>query len=108
MLRSGRGSTSCTDRLHVVEEMVLRLRKEKYKLQLEDAGKESLRQKIAELKTVIAGGNGKVVEAVTATCEDAGSLAYWRDPLSGAIFEDGSGMKSLTLSLLLLQQQESI
>ena len=42
--------------------MVLRLRKEKYKLQLEDAGKESLRQKIAELETVIAGGNGKVVE----------------------------------------------
>ena len=42
--------------------MVLRLRKEKYKLQLEDAGKESLRQKIAELETVIAGGNGKVVK----------------------------------------------
>ena len=62
MLRSGRGTTSCTDRLHVVEEMVLRLRKKKYKLQLEDAGKESLRQKIAELETVIAGGNGKVVE----------------------------------------------
>ena len=62
MLRSGRGSPSCTDRLHVVEEMVLRLRKKKYKLQLEDAGKESLRQKIAELETVIAGGNGKFVE----------------------------------------------
>ena len=62
MLRSGRGSTSCTDRLHVVEKMVLRLRKEKYKLQLEDAGKENQRQKIAELEMVIAGGNGKVVE----------------------------------------------
>ena len=37
------------------------------------------------------------VEAVAATCEDAGSLAYWRDPLSGAIFEDGSGVKPLTL-----------
>ena len=36
------------------------------------------------------------VEPVTATCEEAGSLAYWRDPLSGAIFEDGSGMKRLT------------
>ena len=36
------------------------------------------------------------VEAVTATCEKAGSLAYWIDPLTGAIFEDGSGMKSLT------------
>ena len=47
-------------------------------------------------------------DTTPATCEDAGTLAYWRDPLSGAIFEDGSGMKSLTLSLLLLQQQESI
>ena len=43
-------------------EEVIRLREEKYKLQLEDAGIESLRQKIAELETVIAGGNGKVVE----------------------------------------------
>ena len=36
------------------------------------------------------------VEAVAATCEDAGSLAYWLDPLSGAIFEDGSGVNPLT------------
>ena len=35
-------------------------------------------------------------EAVEADCENAGSLAYWYDPLSGAIFEDELGMKSLT------------
>ena len=62
MLRSGRGSTSCTDRLHVVEEMVLRLRKEKYKLQLEDAGKENQRQKIAELERTIAEIGGEALE----------------------------------------------
>ena len=36
------------------------------------------------------------VEAVAATCEEAGSLAYWRDPQSGAIFADESGTKLLS------------
>ncbi len=36
------------------------------------------------------------VEAVAATCEESGSLAYWRDPLSGAIFADESGTEPLT------------
>ena len=36
------------------------------------------------------------VEAVTATCEKAGSIAYWLDPLSGAIFADESGTEPLT------------
>ena len=43
-------------------EEVLRLREEKYKLQLEDVGKENLRQRIKELETVLAGINGKVEE----------------------------------------------
>ena len=34
----------------------------KYQLQLEDANKETLRQKIVELETVLAGINGKVEE----------------------------------------------
>ena len=34
--------------------------------------------------------------AVAATCEEAGSLAYWRDPQSGAIFADESGTEPLT------------
>ena len=41
---------------------VIRLREEKYQLQLEDASKETLRQKIVELETVLAGINGKVEE----------------------------------------------
>ena len=36
------------------------------------------------------------VKAVEATCEKAGSLEHWRDPLSQAIFADESGMKPLT------------
>ena len=36
------------------------------------------------------------MEAVTATCEKAGSIAYWLDPLSGAIFADESGTEPLT------------
>ena len=43
-------------------EEVLRLREEKHKLQLEDAGKENMRQRIVELETVLAGINGKVEE----------------------------------------------
>ena len=43
-------------------EEVLQLREEKYKLQLEDAGKENMRQRIVELETVLAGINGKVEE----------------------------------------------
>ena len=37
------------------------------------------------------------VEAVAAACEKAGSLEYWRDPSTGAIFADESGTKPLTL-----------
>ena len=36
------------------------------------------------------------VEAVAATCEEAGSLAYWRDPQTGAFFADESGPEPLT------------
>ncbi|MGX8683902.1 MAG: C1 family peptidase, partial [Lachnospiraceae bacterium] len=36
------------------------------------------------------------VEAVAAACEKAGSLEYWRDPLTNAIFADGYGTKPLT------------
>ena len=36
------------------------------------------------------------VKAVEATCEKAGSLEHWRDPLSKAIFADESGIKPLT------------
>ena len=36
------------------------------------------------------------VEAVAAACEKAGSLEYWRDPSTGAIFADESGTKPLT------------
>ena len=36
------------------------------------------------------------VEAVEPTCEGAGSLMYWRDPLTNAIFADGYGTKPLT------------
>ena len=43
-------------------EEVLQLREEKYKLQLEDAGKENMRQRIKELETVLAVINGKVEE----------------------------------------------
>ncbi len=41
---------------------VVRLREEKYRLQLEDAEKESTRQKIAELEKALAGISGKVTE----------------------------------------------
>ena len=41
---------------------VIQLREEKYQLQLEDASKETLRQKIMELEKVLAGINGKVEE----------------------------------------------
>ena len=41
---------------------MLRLREEKYQLQLEDATKESTRQKITELEKVIAEIGGKVEE----------------------------------------------
>ena len=37
------------------------------------------------------------VKAVKATCEKAGNLAHWRDPLIDAIFADESGTKPLTL-----------
>ena len=37
------------------------------------------------------------VEAVAAACEKAGSLEYWHDPSTGAIFADESGTKPLTL-----------
>lgn len=37
------------------------------------------------------------VKAVEATCEKAGSLEHWRDPLSEALFADESGTKPLTL-----------
>lgn len=37
------------------------------------------------------------MEAVAAACEKAGSLEYWRDPSTGAIFADESGTKPLTL-----------
>ena len=37
------------------------------------------------------------VEVVAAACEKAGSLEYWRDPSTGAIFADESGTKPLTL-----------
>ena len=37
-------------------------REEKYQLMLEDASKESQRQKIVELETILAGINGKVEE----------------------------------------------
>ena len=43
---------------------VIRLREEKYQLQLEDASKETLRQKIVELETVLAEINGKVEEYI--------------------------------------------
>ena len=37
------------------------------------------------------------VKAVEATCEKAGSLEHWRDPLNDAIFGDEYGTKPLTL-----------
>ena len=37
------------------------------------------------------------VKAVEATCEKAGSLEHWRDPLNDAIFADEYGTKPLTL-----------
>ena len=37
------------------------------------------------------------VKAVEATCEKAGSLEHWRDPLNNAIFADEYGTKPLTL-----------
>ena len=37
------------------------------------------------------------VKAVEATCEKAGSLEHWRDPLNDAIFADEYGTKLLTL-----------
>ena len=37
------------------------------------------------------------VKAVEATCEKAGSLEHWRDPLSEALFADELGTKPLTL-----------
>ena len=43
---------------------VIRLREEKYQLQLEDASKETLRQKIVELETILAEINGKVEEYI--------------------------------------------
>lgn len=41
---------------------VMRLREKKYKLQLEDATRESTRQKIAELEKALAGISNKVTE----------------------------------------------
>ena len=50
ILQRTRARQDCDD----LGEEVIRLREEKYKLQLEDAAKESTRQKIAELEKAIA------------------------------------------------------
>ena len=58
ILKKTRARQDCDD----LGQEVIRLREEKYQLQLEDANKETLRQKIVELETVLAGINGKVEE----------------------------------------------
>ena len=57
-LKKTRAMQECDD----LGKEVVRLREEKYQLMLEDASKESQRQKIVELETVLAGINGKVEE----------------------------------------------
>ena len=58
ILKRTRARQDCDD----LGQEVIRLREEKYQLQLEDASKETLRQKIVALETVLAGVNGKVEE----------------------------------------------
>ena len=58
ILQRTRAKQDCDD----LGQEVIRLREEKYQLQLEDATKESTRQKIAELEKVIAEIGGKVEE----------------------------------------------
>ena len=58
ILKRTRARQDCDD----LGQEVIRLREEKYQLQLEDASKETLRQKIVALETVLAGINGKVEE----------------------------------------------
>ena len=58
ILQRTRAKQDCDD----LGQEVIRLREEKYQLQLEDATKESTRQKIAELEKAIAEIGGKVEE----------------------------------------------
>ncbi len=58
ILKRTRARQDCDD----LGKEVIQLREEKYQLQLEDASKETLRQKIMELEKVLAGINGKVEE----------------------------------------------
>ena len=58
ILKRTRARQDCDD----LGKEVIQLREEKYQLQLEDASKETLRQKIMELEKVRAGINGKVEE----------------------------------------------
>ena len=58
ILKRNRAGKDCDD----LGEKVIRLREEKYQLQLEDASKENLRQKIRELETILEGIDGKVRE----------------------------------------------
>ena len=58
ILKRTRARQDCDD----LGQEVIQLREEKYQLQLEDATKETLRQKIVELEKVLAGINGKVEE----------------------------------------------
>ena len=58
ILKRTRARQDCDD----LGKEVIQLREEKYQLQLEDASKETLRQKIMELETVLAEINGKVEE----------------------------------------------
>ena len=58
ILKRTRARQDCDD----LGKEVIQLREEKYQLQLEDASKETMRQKIMELEKVLAGINGKVEE----------------------------------------------
>ena len=58
ILQRTRARQDCDD----LGQEVIRLREDKYQLQLEDATKENTRQKIAELEKVITESGGKVEE----------------------------------------------